>query len=163
MSIDIQDKGYAPFNEWKWKNYDGDKNVSVDKFLIDHREDFFMIGTDSQQYANKKLCVFTTVVIAYTLGKGGAVILHRDKIPYIKDLRRRLMMEAMRSLETAWYIDPKVSSKNVIEIHLDVNPNFMYRSSRYKDELIGLVASQGYSVIIKPDAFGASSVADRKC
>ena len=73
------------------------------------------------------------------------------------------MLEAMRSLEVAWYMDSKVPSKNVIEIHLDINSNLRYRSSQYKNELIGLVSSQGFQCLIKPDAWAASGAADRKC
>lgn len=159
----VQNRGYKPFSEWGWRNYDGDVSVEVDDFLAAHQEDFFMIGTDSQNYSNKRMCIFTTVLIAYKMGKGGAVILHKDKIPFVESLRQRLLMEAMRSLEVAWYIDSKVPSKNIIEIHLDVNANLKYKSAKYKDELIGLVAGQGYSVLIKPNAWAASKSADRKC
>lgn len=158
-----QERGYRPFNEWTWKNYDGDKKIVLDDFLANHQEDFFMIGTDSQNYSKKRMCVFTTVLIAYKMGRGGSVVIHRDKVPYIQSLRQRLLIEAMRSLEVAWYMDSKVPSKNIIEIHLDVNANLRYRSAQYKDELIGLVASQGFAYAIKPDAFAASGVADRKC
>lgn len=159
------DKGYLPFEKWVWKKYDGKQAISINDFIKEQsfNETFFMIGTDSQNYSKKRMCVFTTVLIAYRLGKGGSVVLHRDKVPYIQSLRQRLILEAMRSLETAWYIEPIVPSKNIIEIHLDVNPNLKYRSGSYKDELIGLVAGQGYKCIIKPDAFAASGVADRKC
>jgi predicted RNase H-related nuclease YkuK (DUF458 family) len=157
------DRGYRPFNEWLWRNYDGDKKVVVDDFLAAHSEDFFMIGTDSQNYSKKRNCIFTTVLIAYKLGKGGSVILHKDKVPFIDSLRQRLLLEAMRSLEVAWYMDSKVPSKNVIEIHLDINSNLRYRSSQYKNELIGLVSSQGFQCLIKPDAWAASGAADRKC
>lgn len=158
-----QDRGYSPFEEWAWKNYDGDKKVEIDDFLLGHQEDFFMVGTDSQNYSSKRMCVFTTVIIAYKLGRGGSVILHRDKSPFIQALRQRLLMEAMRSLEAAWYMDRKIPSKNIIEIHLDVNPNLDFRSGQYKDELISLVSSQGFRALIKPHAFAASGVADRKC
>lgn len=157
------DRGYRPFSEWAWRNYDGDKKVIVDDFLAAHQEDFFMIGTDSQNYSKKPNCVFTTVLIAYKLGRGGSVILHKDKVPFIDSLRQRLLLEAMRSLEVAWYMDAKVPSKNVIEIHLDINSNLRYRSAQYKNELIGLVSSQGFRTLIKPDAWAASGAADRKC
>jgi len=81
----------------------------------------------------------------------------------ISALRQRLMMEAMRSLETAWYLDSLITNKDIISIHLDVNVNLKFKSGQYKNELISLVASQGYSYSIKPDSFAASKVADNKC
>jgi len=159
----MKNREYKPFDEWIWKSYDGMSRVNVDEFVSNHHEDFFLIGTDSQNYSKKKMCVFTTVLIAYKMYKGGAVIIHRDKVPFIQSLRQRLILEAMRSLEVAWHIDSKVSSKNIIEIHLDVNPSLKFRSGQYKEELVGLVAGQGYKAIIKPDAWAASGVADRKC
>lgn len=161
--MQTKDRGYRPFSEWTWKNYDGDKIVSINEFLKSHQDAFFMIGTDSQNYSKKRLCTFTTVLIAYHLGHGGSVILHRDRVVFIDSMRQRLLLEAMRSLEVAWYMDSKVQSKNVIEIHLDINSNLKYKSAHYKDELIGLVSSQGYRTLIKPNAWAASGAADRKC
>jgi len=69
----------------------------------------------------------------------------------------------MRSLEVAWYLDTKVKERNIIEIHLDVNSNLKWKSAQYKEELVGLIVSQGFPAIVKPNAFGASKCADRKC
>jgi hypothetical protein len=49
-----QDRGYRPFNEWIWKNYDGDKKVCIDDFLEQHQNELFKVGTDSQNYSKKK-------------------------------------------------------------------------------------------------------------
>ncbi len=152
---------YMPFSDWKWKKYDEDSSVNIDDFIKEHSDDFFLIGTDSQNYSKGEKCVFTTSIIAYRLGKGGSIILNKDRVSIIRALRQRLLLEAMRSLETAWYIDSKVNSKNIIEVHLDINENSIYRSGQYKDELVGLVSSQGYKCIIKPDAY-ACCAADRK-
>lgn len=154
--------GYAPFSEWLWRNYEGTTIVSIDDFIAAHQEDFFFIGTDSQNYTKRRSCTFTSVLIAYKMGQGGCVILHRDRTPYMAHLRQRLLMEAMRSLEVAWYTSKKIPANSVIEVHLDVNQNLKYKSGQYKDELVGLVASQGFKAITKPDAFAASRVADHK-
>jgi predicted RNase H-related nuclease YkuK (DUF458 family) len=157
--------GYAPFIEWAWKDYDGKATVSIDDFIKKNLRDdsYFMIGSDSQNYSKKGICKFTTVLIAYRLYKGGSVIIHRDKVPYVPNLRQRLYLEAMRSLEAAYHVNTLVPSKNVIEIHLDVNPSTDFKSGLYKDELIGMIAGQGYRCLIKPDAWAASGAADRKC
>jgi len=155
---------YPPFGEWNWRRYDGHKKADIDEFIKYHKDDMFFIGTDSQNYLKrKKICVFTTVLIAYKMRRGGAIITHTDRTPCMASLRQRLLLEAMRSLETAWYLDSKVDSKNIIGIHLDVNSNLKYKSAQYKEELVGLVAAQGFNALTKPDAWAASCVADSKC
>jgi predicted RNase H-related nuclease YkuK (DUF458 family) len=156
--------GYSPFAEWGWRSYDGKRKIDVLEFVKSKKEDnFFFIGTDSQNYSKKRTCLFTTVLIAYRMGKGGSVILHRDSVPYMDALRLRLLMEAMRSLEVGWWLTQHIPKENVIGIHLDVNQSLKFKSGQYKDELIGLVASQGFTAIVKPDSFAASKCADRKC
>lgn len=158
-------KSYAPFAEWIWKSFDGKKRVNIDEFVDAHREDFFMIGTDSKNYCKSKICRFTSVLIAYRMGRGGSVIINTDKVPFMDKsrLRQRLLLEAMRSLEVAWYLDSKVNDRSIIQVHIDVNPNLKWRSSQYKEELVGLVSSQGFSYAIKPDSFAATKVADKRC
>lgn len=155
--------GYAPFDMWQWRSYDGKDTVSIDSFIERHKGDYFFIGTDSQNYSKKHCCIFTTVLIGYKTGHGGSVILHRDRVPFMDALRQRLLMEAFRSLEAAWYLDKKISDKSLIAIHLDVNKNLKYKSAKYKDELVGLITGQGFPCSVKPDAFAASCTADKKC
>jgi len=154
---------YPPFDEWRWRSYDGKKAADIDLFIQNHLSDYFFIGTDSQNHPKKRTCVFTTALIGYKMGHGGSIIIYREKVPYIESIRQRLLMEAMRSLETAWYVDKKVPDKNLICIHLDVNKNLKYKSGKYKDELVGLIIGQGFSCRVKPDAFAASKTADKRC
>ena len=154
---------YPPFSSWKWRNYDGTKDISLLDFIKQHDNHIFFIGTDSQNYVKGNKCTFTTVLVAYKLRHGGSVITHTDKVSCIKALRQRLLLEAMRSLETAWYLNSYIPKDQQITIHLDVNSNLKYESSRYKEELVGLVVAQGFKCLVKPDSFAASSVADRKC
>ena len=107
--------GYADFSEWAWKSYDGTSKLDIVEFIGNHKDDNFFIGTDSQNYSKRKrLCVFTSVLIAYKMGKGGTVITHVDKVAYVESLRQRLLMEAMRSLEVGWFLNQHVPSKSII-------------------------------------------------
>lgn len=154
---------YPLFTTWDWKTYDGHNVVNIKDFMDFKKDCEFFVGTDSQNYRKgKKHCIFTTVLIAYSRGKGGSIIIHTDKTPYMEHLRQRLLLEAMRSLETAWYIDSAIKKTSAVTIHLDVNGNLKYKSALYKDELVGLVMAQGYKCIHKPNAWAASSVADTK-
>ena len=51
------------------------------------------------------------------------------------------------------------SLKYDIEIHVDIGNNG--KTKNLISEIVGMVRSSGYTVKIKPDAFGASNVADR--
>ena len=154
---------YKPFKEWKWVDYSGTKTLNIEQFISDNKDRYFFIGTDSQNYSKKRQTIFTTALISYKIRSGGLVALHKDKIPMVEHLRQRLLMEAMRSLEVAWFLDQKVDKKNIIGIHLDVNESLKFKSGKYKEELIGLIAAQGFNCIIKPDAWAASKVADSRC
>ena len=155
---------YLPFKEWKWRSYDGKNRIDIEEYVKSKRDDcYFFIGTDSQNYSKKRNCVFTSVLIAYKMHRGGSVVIHRDTVSYMDSLRQRLLMEAMRSLEIAWWLTQHIPKDNVIGIHLDVNQSLKFKSGQYKDELVGLVCAQGFQAIVKPDSFAASKCADRKC
>lgn len=155
--------GWNVIEEWQWRSYDGKRRVILDDFIENHKEDLFFIGTDSQNYSKRDQCTFTSALIAYKMHKGGSIIIHKAKTPLMSSLRQRLLSEAMRSLEVAWYLDKRVPSKSIIGIHLDVNSNLKYKSGQYKDELVGLIMGQGYSALIKPNSWAASKVADSRC
>lgn len=154
---------YDPFDQWIWRDYEGKNKVDPQEFVEAHKENYIFIGTDSQCYSKKRVTMFTTVIIAYQMGFGGTIIMSKDKTSFMDSLRQRLLMEAMRSLEAAWFVDRFLPPENVITIHLDVNQNLKWKSARYKDELVGLVAGQGFKAICKPDAWAASGVADKRC
>lgn len=152
---------YPPFAEWVWKSYDRAKTINLDAWIESNRHKMIFIGTDSQTYGQK--CIFTTCLIAYEMGRGGAVILHSDKTPKFDSLRQRLLMEAFRSLDTAWYVNPRIPENSKIAIHLDVNENLRYKSAQYKEELVGMIVSQGFDASWKPNSWASSSVADNRC
>lgn len=154
---------YKPFEDWKWRDYSGETSVDIKDFILEYKDRHFFIGTDSQNYSKKRETVFTTALIAYEMGHGGCVILHKDKVPQIDHLRQRLLIEVMRSVETAWFLDKCIPSKQIIGIHIDVNQSLQFKSGKYKDELVGFVIGQGFKALIKPDAWASSKVADSRC
>lgn len=154
---------YPPFATWKWKSYDGTQDVDVNEFVNRNLGADFYVGTDSQNYRKgKRSCVYTSVLVAYRKGKGGNVILHSDKTAYQEHLRLRLLTEAMRSLETAWFLSGLIPKNNIVTIHLDVNDSLKYKSGQYKDELVGMIMAQGFKCAHKPYSWAASGVADAK-
>lgn len=154
---------YPEFSSWEWKSYDGTQKVDIQNFIKSNLDADFYIGTDSQNYQRgKKHCIFTTVVVAYRKGRGGSIVLHTDKTNYMEHLRQRLLLEAMRSLETGWCVEKLIKKNSIVTIHLDVNENLKYKSAQYKDELVGLVMAQGFKAQWKPYSWAASGVADSK-
>lgn len=161
---------YEPFAKWDWKSFDGTIKHDPEEFVKKHADHMFFIGTDSQHRKTRKgrVCYFTSAIIAYKMGTGGVSIIHTDKTKPLSSLRQRLLIETMRSVECAWFLDQQLSSNNSItickpQIHLDVNPDKKHKSSQYLQELVGLVVGQGFEAVCKPNAWAASKLADRKC
>ena len=82
--------------------------------------------------------------------------IHDDK--YL-DLYKRLLKETSDSIGLALKIREKIANAN-IEIHADVNPDITYKSSKYKNMIIGYILGCGFNCEIKPNSFVASGLAD---
>ena len=115
------------------------------------------VGTDSLQLARHTR--FVTVVAILTPGRGGRAIYRREVRPRIASLRERLLREVWLSVELGLGLSPVVPGS--LSVHIDANPVETHRSSRYVQELVGLVVSQGFRAVIKPESWAASRAADR--
>jgi len=165
---------FDPFNEWIWREFYGSKPKDIVKFIEDHKDCYFFIGTDSQNYSKSKVSVFTTVLIAHRRDRGGSVIRYTDRrklIPY-QALSAKLTIETQRSIEVCKFLeevlleistDEHDYSQHLVGISIDVSQNMCDKSASYKEMLVGLVVGHGYRAFVKPDAWAASSVADYKC
>lgn len=174
---------YPEFDEWVWKSFSKpNKVLDLEDFIITNydRGRIFHIGSDSQVYGKKT--VFATAMVAHVTTQGGEIAIHRykDLMPY-PALRPRLIMEAMRTLEAAWYLDSVLPPAGKIRLHVDVNNDVQFKSGQYKEQLVGMIMGQGYVsyrdieaqrkqvedfqrvVFWKPDSWAAQSVADRRC
>jgi predicted RNase H-related nuclease YkuK (DUF458 family) len=126
-----------------------------------------IIACDSQQVG--KDTEYVTVVVVHRTGlvggKGGRVFFCRERIPRVRELRERLWKEAWRSVELAMELTttPDIGESYPIEvsaIHIDANVDPKHKSSKYVEELVGLVMGQGFKAVVKPEAFAASHAAD---
>ncbi len=52
------------------------------------------------------------------------------------------------------------ADRQQIWVHVDANPDERYDSSDYVKQLAGMVAGSGFPVLVKPNAWCASHVAD---
>ncbi len=119
-----------------------------------------IIGTDS--LLSEQTC-FVTAVIVHRLGHGGRYFYRKLLNRKMDSLRQRIFFETALSLETAGLISAELSrnghSELPVEIHLDVGPNG--DTKRVIREVVGMVTGSGYVAVTKPDAYGATKVADK--
>lgn len=141
-----------------WKTMGEKKVPDILRFVAEAARDgqVVHIGTDSLQTG--RYTQFVTVVAVLTPGKGGRVAYSREVVPRIKSLRDRLLKEVWRSVELGMKLAPVVPGE--MTVHVDANPSERYMSSKYVQELVGLVVGQGFAVRIKPDSWAASHAAD---
>ena len=119
-----------------------------------------IVGTDSQ--LGEETC-FVTAVIVHRRGKGARYYYTRTRERVNRSLRQRIFYETSLSLNLAGQLAERLAQNGYadlkVEIHLDVGEN-----GRTRDlirEVVGMVVGSGFDARIKPDSFGASTVADK--
>ena len=142
----------------KWRTLSGDPVPDIEQFVADAAAagQAVHVGTDSLQTG--RFTQFVTVVAVLTPMKGGRAAYTRAIVPRIASLRERLLKEVWMSVELGLKLADKTPGD--LNVHVDANPSERYMSSRYVQELVGLVVGQGFKVLIKPDAWAASHAAD---
>ena len=119
------------------------------------------IGTDAQKSSRRM--EFVTVVCVLNPGKGGRVFYTRRFEHKEMSLYDKLSTETWLSLELALKMNQDFDlamEQKQIWVHVDANPDTRYDSSNYVQQLAGMVAGSGFPVLVKPDAWCASHVAD---
>ncbi len=121
-----------------------------------------IIGTDSHSFLNDHV-MFVTAVVVHRVGKGGRFFYHKQKTRFMESLRQRIYYETFLSLEVATRLTEKLAENSDlrlnVEIHLDVGEKGETRD--IIKEVVGMVIGSGYQALIKPDSYGAATVADR--
>lgn len=132
----------------------------VDYIIREGGERIIHIGTDAQKMDSK--IEFVTCIVVLKPGKGGRVFYTRQKKTKrdVQSLRQKLFTEAWMSCETAMELTPHIPVTTKVIVHLDVNPDEKWASSRHINEVVGMVLGQGFEVLVKPDAWCASHTAD---
>ena len=120
-----------------------------------------IIGSDSQTTHGTTL--FVTAFIVQRLGKGSRFFYQKEKHKPIADLRHRIYKETDLSLTFIDHLNQHgiadIISQWPIEVHIDIGHEGETR--QLIQEVVGWVTAIGYVAKIKPNSFGASSVADR--
>ncbi len=138
------------------------QHVSLLEFLQRHLQGGMQrtvyIGTDSKNTTRTK---FSTVLVAYTPGRGGSVLQRVTVERKIETLGERLWREAWLSVQLALEVSQLLPQQLDIEIHLDINHNERHKSYQHLHTIVGMVSGQGFAYRVKPDAWCATCIADR--
>uniref|UniRef100_A0A7C1JC84 DUF458 domain-containing protein n=1 Tax=Ammonifex degensii TaxID=42838 RepID=A0A7C1JC84_9THEO len=120
-----------------------------------------IIGSDSQMLHGETH--FITAVIVHRLGKGARYFYRKRTQRKMRSLRQRIFLETSLSLEVGGMVTQALNMAGLedqkIEIHIDVGNHGETRE--LIREVVGMVVGSGFKAKIKPEAYGASTVADR--
>ncbi|MDP2638439.1 MAG: ribonuclease H-like YkuK family protein [Candidatus Levybacteria bacterium] len=128
-----------------------------------------VIGTDSHEKTTEKdskTVNLVTAVLVHRRGFGGKYFWKKRSASNIHNLREKIYAETLESLSFALYFVPMLrkfinsnSPSYNLEIHIDVGE---YGDTRDMiKEVVGMVTGSGFIAKTKPEAYGASYVADK--
>ena len=129
-----------------------------------------VIGTDSHEESNSdpkvKHINLVTAVLIHRKGFGGKYFWIRKDTPNIHSLREKIYAETFASLNFATLFVPLLKKtlnghavNYNLEIHVDVGEHGDSRDMI--KEVVGMVTGNGFVAKTKPEAYGASYVADK--
>lgn len=129
-----------------------------------------VIGTDSHEKnasenENRQINLVTAILV-HRRGFGGKYFWKKKELSNIHTLREKIYAETFESLTFATTFVPLLkkrlngqSPSYNLEIHIDVGEHGDTRDMI--KEVVGIVTGSGFVAKTKPNAYGASSVADR--
>ncbi|OGH47756.1 MAG: hypothetical protein A3A51_04965 [Candidatus Levybacteria bacterium RIFCSPLOWO2_01_FULL_39_10] len=134
------------------------------------REYSLVIGTDSHEKTgstkSSRNLNLVTAVLVHRRGFGGKYFWVRKYVTNIHSLREKIYAETLQSLEFASVFIPSLrlklngkTPKYNLEIHIDVGEHGDSRDMI--KEVVGMVTGNGYVAKTKPEAYGATYVADK--
>jgi len=145
--------------------------VHIKAFLEEEPDAVYslVIGTDSHEKSGRKDSKdisLVTAVLVHRKGFGGKYFWKRITESNIHSLREKIYAETMSSLNFASTFVPLLK-KHLngatpdynLEIHIDVGEHGDTRDMI--KEVVGMVTGNGYVAKTKPEAYGASYVADK--
>lgn len=148
--------------------------ISLIKSFLEERpssEYSLVIGTDSHEKNDmpkngKHNLNLVTAILVHRRGYGGKYFWKRKEVFDIHTLRDKIYAETFESLSFALTFVPllkkRLNGKSPLynlEIHIDVGEHGDTRDMI--KEVVGMVVGNGFVAKTKPEAYGASSVADR--
>ena len=149
-------------NSLEWRNAKSERvslNHIISYIKSQEEKSKIHVGCDSHFVKNK--CVYAIVIAVCNAGRGGRYFFARKKFERkkFKNMKLRLLNEVQECLALADLIASE-TTRTDIRVHLDINPNKLYKSSVVFTSATSWVKSQGYECIVKPDAWASSCLAD---
>lgn len=129
----------------------------IKEYLSTHENIDILIGTDSQPHG--KETIYATVIVLYTRGRGGHVLVSKTATPKEKVIPVKLLNEVWMSVEVAEYLKENDIPKPAY-IDVDLNPDPRWASNRVLREAVGLVEGMGYAVRYKHNGAMSTCSAD---
>lgn len=147
--------------------------IKLIKMFLDEDPDkdySLIIGTDSHEKNGEKnqgkSINLVTAILVHRRGFGGKYFWQRKELKNIHSLREKIYQETMSSINFASVFVPllkkslngKMPNYN-LEIHIDVGEHGDTRDMI--KEVVGMVTGNGFVAKTKPEAYGATYVADK--
>ena len=149
-----------------------EESIQLIKNFLEERPDeeySLVIGTDSHERAStsdSRSINLVTAVLVHRKGFGGKYFWRKKDMSNIHNLREKIYAETLESLNFALYFVPmlrRVLNGNSplynLEIHIDVGEHGDTRDMI--KEVVGMVTGNGFVAKTKPQAYGATYVADK--
>ena len=124
------------------------------------------VGSDSQTFDTLKL---VNVIAVVCEGHGGIFFYEITRLPRTNDVRQKLTTETNESLQAMTKLTEilegdeyaELREKMSVAIHIDAGWNPDGKTRELIPELVGWIKGMGYSCECKPDAYVASTIADK--
>lgn len=120
-----------------------------------------IVGTDSQ--ARLGTVDFVSAIIIHRVGKGGRYFWRKIQESHIHTLRQKIYTEATLSFTLAEELMRTLQDRTMLDYNLEIHVDVGERGKTREmiDEVVGMIIGSGFAVKTKPEAYGASSVADK--
>lgn len=129
----------------------------IKEYISTHDNIDILIGTDSQ--SRGKETVYATVIVLYTRGRGGHVLVSKKITPKERVIPVKLLNEVWMSVEVAEFLkENDVPKPRYIDV--DLNPDPRWASNKVLRDAVGLVEGMGYSVRYKHNGAMSTYAAD---
>jgi len=151
----------------RWLTGSGDE-VSFEEIIniiLEHRDDNGKVSVGTDSFIKKQDCIFSLAICLYggDNQNGGRYFIKRTNIDKGKypNLLQRILAEVQKSVELGLKLLELIPVLD-IEIHLDVSGSDKNNgTSKFAEMLTGYAKGAGFQCKVKPDAYAASSVADK--
>ena len=124
------------------------------------------VGTDSQNFDTLKV---VNVIAVICEGHGGIFFYEVTRLPRTNDVRQKLTTETNESLQATLKLTEIMEKEEFkelrenlqISIHIDAGWSPNGKTKELIPGLVGWIKACGYDCEVKPDAFVASTIADK--